>query len=268
MNVSMADGFNLGWKLAAVIRGQAKPDLLATYSRERQAVANELIEFDRELARRIGVSAKAGTTEGTFQDFFVEAGKYTAGVATFYTPGLLTGGATNQHLANGYEIGKRFHSSQVVRIADGKFLHLGHVLKADGRWRIILFAGSDGLDDTCKFLANDPTSPINRHTPKGADIDSVIDVRAVYQGNCHNLEITNVPDILFPDKGPLNLRDFEKAFCSELKGGPDIYDARGIDRKSGCALIVRPDQYVSEVLRLSDTAVMSAFFDKFLLRVD
>ena len=28
MNVSIADGFNLGWKLASVLRGQARPDML------------------------------------------------------------------------------------------------------------------------------------------------------------------------------------------------------------------------------------------------
>ena len=29
MNVSMQDAFNLGWKIAAVLEGRAKPDLLA-----------------------------------------------------------------------------------------------------------------------------------------------------------------------------------------------------------------------------------------------
>jgi phenol 2-monooxygenase len=50
MNVSMADTWNLGWKLAAVLRGRARPELLHTYSEERQEVARELIDFDREFA--------------------------------------------------------------------------------------------------------------------------------------------------------------------------------------------------------------------------
>ena len=50
MNVSMQDAFNLGWKLAAVLRGLAAPELLRTYSDERRAVAHELIDFDRKLA--------------------------------------------------------------------------------------------------------------------------------------------------------------------------------------------------------------------------
>ena len=35
MNVSMRDAFNLGWKLAAVLRGRARPELLQTYTQER-----------------------------------------------------------------------------------------------------------------------------------------------------------------------------------------------------------------------------------------
>ena len=51
MNVSMNDTWNLGWKLGAVLRGTAKPELLHTYSEERQKIAKQLIDFDREFAK-------------------------------------------------------------------------------------------------------------------------------------------------------------------------------------------------------------------------
>ncbi len=60
MNVSMADAWNLGWKLAAVLRGTARPELLHTYSAERQAVAKELIDFDREFSEMFRSPAGAG----------------------------------------------------------------------------------------------------------------------------------------------------------------------------------------------------------------
>ncbi len=261
MNVSMADGFNLGWKLASALRGLARTELLRSYFEERQAVAYELIEFDKELARRIGVSAKAGEDTGTFQEFFQEAGRYTAGVATHYAAGLLTGGGEHQHLATGFEIGKRFHSSPVMRLADGKHVHLGHVMKADGRWRIFVFEGANGgLARLCEFLTTDPASPIQRHTPKGADIDSVIDLRAVIQSGHRETEITVQPEILFPSKGRLGLRDYEKVFCSVLKEGPDIFEIRGINREKGCLVVVRPDHYVSAVLPLDGYGELSRLF--------
>ena len=49
MNVSMQDAFNLGWKLFSVIEGRAKPELLHTYSVERHAIAQGLIDFDKEF---------------------------------------------------------------------------------------------------------------------------------------------------------------------------------------------------------------------------
>ena len=48
MNVSMQDAFNLGWKLAAVLEDRSPESLLHTYSAERQAIAQELIDFDKE----------------------------------------------------------------------------------------------------------------------------------------------------------------------------------------------------------------------------
>jgi phenol 2-monooxygenase (NADPH) len=50
MNVSMQDAFNLGWKLASVLRKRCSPSLLHTYSAERRTIAKELIDFDREWA--------------------------------------------------------------------------------------------------------------------------------------------------------------------------------------------------------------------------
>ena len=86
MNVSMADAWNLGWKLGAVLRGTARPELLDTYSAERQVVAQELIDFDREFARMFSAPPKeSGEADGDgvdpaeFQRHFAAQGRFTAG---------------------------------------------------------------------------------------------------------------------------------------------------------------------------------------------
>lgn len=43
-NTSIQDSYNLAWKLAAVLRGQADPALLDTYSSERQPVGRQVID--------------------------------------------------------------------------------------------------------------------------------------------------------------------------------------------------------------------------------
>jgi len=142
MNVSMQDAFNLGWKLVSVLHGRCPPALLHTYSAERRPIAKELIDFDREFAALLASQHdEGGPDPATFQRYFIQHGRYTAGTAAHYGPSLLTGDSTHQHLAKGFVVGERFHSAPVIRLADAKPVHLGHVAKADGRFRIYIFAG-------------------------------------------------------------------------------------------------------------------------------
>src|SRR5882757_3229498 len=113
----------------------------------------------------------SGPDPAETQSYFVKHGRYTAGTATHYSPSLLTGERTHQHLAKGFVVGQRFHSAPVIRLADAKPVHLGHVGKADGRFRIYVFAGSGDPAATgskfyklCDFLAESPESPVRKYT--------------------------------------------------------------------------------------------------------
>jgi phenol 2-monooxygenase len=117
----------------------------------------------------------------------------------------------------------------------------------------------------CDFLAESPGSPLKRFTRRGEDIDSVIDVRAVFQQPHRKLAIEAMPALLLPRKGRYGLLDYEKMFCADLKEGQDIFALRGIDRQAGCIVVVRPDQYVAHVLPLDGTKQLASFFDGFML---
>ncbi|MGY3081711.1 phenol 2-monooxygenase [Bradyrhizobium sp. LM6.10] len=276
MNVSMQDAFNLGWKLAAVLRKQSAPSLLHSYSAERQAVAKELIDFDREWAGILASAARTGGADAArTQAYFVKHGRYTAGTATHYRPSVLTGATSHQHLAQGLVIGTRFHSAPVIRLADAKPVHLGHAAQADGRFRIYAFSPAEdpaaegsAIRALCNLLSEPRESPVRRHTPVGADIDSVIDLRAVFQQDHRELAVEAMPALLLPRKGRYGLIDYEKMFCPDLKNGQDVFTMRGIDRKAGCMVVVRPDQYVATVLPLEDFAALAAYFDVFMLQVN
>jgi len=279
MNVSMQDSFNLGWKLASVIRGTGSPRILLTYSDERQEVARELIDFDRKFAQMFSApprdaaqSESDGVDPEEFQNYFVKQGRFTAGTATRYQPSIISGETHYQHLAKGFTIGTRFHSTRVIRLADAKPVELGHTIKADGRWRIFAFAAIDksgattpGLNKLFEFLADSEASPIRRYTPPYIDADSVIDVRAVYQCDHRELSMANTPDFLRPRKGRYGLIDYEKIFCPDIRNHDDIFDTRRIDRHKGCVVIVRPDQYVAHVLPLDGYAEISGFFGGFMV---
>ena len=149
-----------------------------------------------------------GVDPAEFQRYFQQHGRFTAGTATRYSPGLLVADATHQHLAAGFEIGTRFHSAPVVRLADARPLHLGHVVEADGRWRLFAFADDRSPDERgsrlrslCDFLATDPRSPMVRYTGIDADPDGVLDLRAILQQDHQNLTIADMPTSLRRTRG-------------------------------------------------------------------
>ena len=146
MNVSLQDGFNIGWKMAHVLSGRAPPSVLETYVLERQDTAEKLIEFDRSWSKLFSSNYRKqnGITAQDFRDKFVEAGRYTAGMATQYKPSALTSVAdSDESIASGLTVGMRFPSAPVVRLSDAKPMQLNSVLPADGRWHILTFCSGD-----------------------------------------------------------------------------------------------------------------------------
>jgi 2,4-dichlorophenol 6-monooxygenase len=53
-NTSIQDGFNLAWKLAAVINGKATPSLLESYSKERAPIAKQIVKRANQSIAEFG----------------------------------------------------------------------------------------------------------------------------------------------------------------------------------------------------------------------
>jgi len=247
MNVSMADAFNLGWKLQSVLEGRAGPALLHSYCNERQTIAQELIDFDKDFAAMFA-AGKQTSEPGAFQRYFQKHGRYTAGVQTRYAPSALCGPQTWQHLATGFRIGARCHSAPVIRWADAQRIELGHTITADGRWRIMVFAGHDR--SAAIALAQSAATDEQMQRAGG-------DLRLIVQTPHRDTAFDVTDPALFPPKGRFGQRDHEKVFCADPEC--DIYDLRGIGRDTGALILVRPDQYIAHVLPVTAHKELSAF---------
>jgi phenol 2-monooxygenase (NADPH) len=81
----------------------------------------------------------------------------------------------------------------------------------------------------------------------------------VFQQGHRDLAVEALPPALLPRKGRFGLIDHEKAFCPDPPAG-DVFDLRGVDRDSGCVVVVRPDQYVAHVLPLDAHSALADFF--------
>ena len=265
MNVSMQDGFNLGWKLGHVLTGLAPTSWLSTYSAERQPVAQQLIDFDREWSSLMARKPEEISDPTELATFYLGTAEFPSGFMTQYGPSAIVTDAGHQELAAGFPLGKRFKSVEVVRVCDGNVVHLGHHARADGRWRVYAFAPA-GDATALHTWADAVASTIARFTPDGADVDAVFDVKAIYRHPFEEIDITRVPELFLPRTGPLALTDWEKVYAA----GPsawtdaDIFAERGLS-DDGVVVVVRPDQYVAGVFPLAATEELAGFFETALL---
>lgn len=265
MNVSMQDGFNLGWKLGHVLTGLSPASLLSTYSAERQPVAQQLIDFDREWSSLMARKPEEISDPQDLANYYLATAEFPSGFMTQYGPSMIVTDAAHQALAEGFPLGKRFKSVEVVRVCDGNVVHLGHHAKADGRWRIYAFADAPAAGEPSKlsswaeFMAS-PVSPVTRFTPAGADVDAVFDVKVVYQQRFEDVDITRVPDLFLPKTGPFGLIDWEKVYAAAPSAwsDADIFAERSLSR-DGVVVVVRPDQYVAGIFPLDATEELDDF---------
>ncbi|OBT97633.1 hypothetical protein VE01_04449 [Pseudogymnoascus verrucosus] len=267
MNVSLQDGYNIGWKLASILKGQASPDLLYTYNIERKKVAATLIDFDRAFTKSF---SSKNTDAESFIERFIRAGRYTAGLTAKYDESSITNvSGSTQHLAAELTVGMRFPSTPVVRLCDARVMQLVTAMPSDGRWRIVLFAGdirdaakAEKLKKLGEFLFSE-TGPVQTYTPPTADIDSFIEVLVVLSGVRHDIDAGQIPSVFSPIIGKWRISDIHKIFVDEEikdEGCGTAYDFYGVDSNKGAAVIVRPDQYVSMVTAIEDHDGLRGFF--------
>lgn len=227
MNVSLQDGYNVGWKLGAHLTSGAAAELVRTYADERQGVAAELIEFDRGWSEMFKSSTSSAARDGDgdtvdaaardasyVRDQFVKAGRYTAGQAYRYGESIVVWPARGDEpdkKKKGLQlvVGMRFPSAQVVRFSDARVFQLLSVLHSDRRWRIVVFDGDVQEEDVRCRLARVGTALerlIRDFTPEDADLDSFIEPLLVLKSKRTEADISQVPEAFKPITGPHRIR--------------------------------------------------------------
>jgi phenol 2-monooxygenase len=201
------------------------------------------------------------------EDFYTRTAEFPAGFMTEYVPGLTTGTKDHQDLATGYPVGKRFKSSKVARRAEGNPVELGHLHEADGRWRIYVFAdapaaGQDSkLSELAAWLKDSEQSPLVGPAVGGRPRHEWFDTKVIYQQNHMDFELLDAPEVFRPTYGEYGVMQYENVFSCDP--GIDIFEERGISR-DGAIVVVRPDQYVSQVLPLDAHEELAGFFEAVL----
>ncbi|KAF2650039.1 hypothetical protein K491DRAFT_609571 [Lophiostoma macrostomum CBS 122681] len=269
MNVSLQDGYNLGWKLASVLLGISPPSILSTYITERSKTAADLIAFDRVFSQKFSSKEEE---PGAFAKYFVESGRYTAGFTARYVDSLVTDRKGSSQALAACTVGMRFPSAQVVRYCDCKALQLQSVLRSDGRWRVIIFAGDiNKLEDgkRLKRLADFLELLVQRFTPAGEDIDRLIEPIVVLRSLFATVKQEDIPGYFWPVTGKWRIRDLHKVYVDDEHynaGHGHAYERYGVNPGVGAVVIVRPDQHVSKVTKIEDFEGIESFFTGCLIQ--
>lgn len=231
MNVSMQDAYNLGWKVASVVKGQANRSILKTYQSERRRIAQDLIDFDHRFSRLFSgrpakdVMDEEGISMDVFKDAFEKGNMFASGIAVDYGASVImakSGSAKDQGdgtdvlgdeqlrvvssdgLATGLEVGKRMPSFKVLNQADARPWHFQELLKSNGSWRVVVFMGDirdvgqqERLDSLGKKLGGED-SFLTLCTPSGARYDSIIELLSCHSAPRQETTIFTFPEVFRP----------------------------------------------------------------------
>ncbi|KIL88204.1 phenol 2-monooxygenase [Fusarium avenaceum] len=289
MNVSMQDSFNLGWKVATVVKGLASRSILKTYESERKGIAQELIDFDHKFSRLFSgrpakdVMDEEGISMEAFKEAFEKGNLFASGIAVDYGKSSIVARPCVDHsdlsdekrqsLAPEIKLGMRVPSVKVLNQSDARPWHLQELLRSNGTWRVILFPGDidserqkKRMTDLCEKLTG-PSSFLKRFTPASARYDSVIEVLTIHASKRQGHDIFDFPEVLRP-YDEVDGWDYSKIFVDDgsyHEGHGQLYKTWGISSGEGCVVILRPDQYVSYVGEMDDYGSLDGFFSGFLL---
>lgn len=180
---------------------------------------------------------------------------------------------SEQALARKIEVGKRMPSVKVLNQADARPSHFQELLKSNGRWRLVIFPGDisisrqkERLDKLGQQLAG-KESFLKRFTPPDGAYDSTIELLTVHSAPRATTTIFDFPEVFRP-YSDLDGWDYWKIFVDDEsyhEGHGQLYQNFGIDPQEGCAVILRPDQYVSYVGRMGAYEDLDRFFSSFMV---
>lgn len=256
--------YNLGWKIAHVVKGISPLAILQTYDEERGLTTKQLIDFDKALSKESPLGANL-SVEGTRQGLQNNL-PFTSTTAIEYEAGLLVakpGGSvvSKQHLAPGIQVGRCIPPQTVERHANGESVDFGKSFPSDGLYRIVVFAGDISQPEQLlrveRFsqVLELPEAFLQRVNGRAISPRDVFEILVLHSASRDDIEISDLPPFLFQNGDPFN-----QVFVDNNKSRnwvlSEAYNKYGISRDKGCIVLVRPDRHVMYIGELEDVAQM------------
>ena len=274
LNISMMDSYNLTWKLALVLQGKMRPELLETYNIERKQIAQELIEFDSKFSHLFGLKEFLdGNTE--FYDVYKKAHGFTTGIGLHYGQNRLISSGVYSHInsasLNPIHPGKRFPPFTATRYMDGNRVAILSEMPSFGRFHVVIFAGCalrSGHFDSCASYLSSASSILHRYSPGTVygwlpeniqnrfpiNEKRVVDLFILHTDSHHTFE---------RDALPAPLPEWVYRIYADEQG--EVHKDCGVNQEMGAMVLVRPDGVVALITGLEGGTALTEFMDNFMV---
>lgn len=237
MNTGIQDAFNLAWKLASVIRGVARPEILDSYNTERHPVAEGLLKGTDQgfhalvqpndlIALALQFLGPVAINLEPLQSF-LRTTVAEIGIAYQDSPIAQDWGGSN-----GPTAGERAPDANIVKLSNKKTIRLFEVLQGT-HWTLLLFSGYETSSEIYQGLKQIGETTSSRYSQVIAThlviADAVLPAQLNWNGSI--------------------LIDSEH----------ELHDKYGVS--SACLYLVRPDWYVGFRSPSSDSNRLLAYLN-------
>lgn len=225
------------------------------------------------------ITDKEGVSIEELKEVFEKVKMFGTGISIDYQDSIIVAKSAKSarpHLAKNIKLGMRMPSYQVLNQSDARPWQVQQLLKSIGCWRVILFAGDISKKPTLQRLEqlgarlDSANAFLKRFTPADKPHNSIIEVLTIHSAKRVDIELSVIPPVFHPYSATEGW-DYWKVFVDDAsyhEGHGEAYKGYGIDAEHGCAVILRPDSYVSWVGDMDDYSAMDAFFSGFLLEAN
>ncbi|RGP69702.1 putative phenol 2-monooxygenase [Fusarium sporotrichioides] len=270
MNTSMQDAFNLGWKLASVIKGCHAPKILETYQEERMPIAQNLLSFDKEMYSAVSEKFGKNRSETLSRTLRKENTSASGSAVRYHANMLINHTDTSRKVPRLLAAGFRLPDVQIMNHSDSCMWRLHEILNGSGHWALLVFGGDIStksqmrsvralaaqLSKSCSILQR-----VN-HRHKQQMIGG-IEVHLIHSAPRHGIDLHSLP-CLFVSKSETLGYDYGKVFVDNVSYtgiGGTVY--RDLDIPTwGCIVLVRPDHHIAFCGGLDEMSELESFITR------
>ncbi|KAF7597540.1 hypothetical protein BBP40_000018 [Aspergillus hancockii] len=277
MNVSIQDGFNIGWKVALVAQGVADASILDTYESERRPIAEMLVDFDRRWSPLFAkqpehLDSDAQKQVEAMTEVLQSVELFAEGVKSHYEASALVHKRDHQSqkaIAKHLSPGEKLIAAKVRNQADGRAWWTTRALQSDGHFRILLLAGDLRLEEQRRRVQafgqylRSTDSVLRQFTLKKGGLNAAIGLVTIHSAPWED-DAFGLPEVFQPFDEQ-NGFDFNQVWSDaslqrDRECDGKAYEKWGVDRVKGAVVALRPDQHIGWIGDLEDLEGLSRYF--------